>query len=210
MQVARAYTPINDWKDPQDPHVRFLFRVYPEGVVSPWLANKQPGDRLEVCGPTLTWTYQTNTHETIDMIAGGTGVAVMHQILRRALNDPHDQTRFRLLYASSLPGASLALREELKELSKRHPDRLDIHYVLGQPPEPEDLGASNWTLSPILNPKLVESWLPPPSSKRKVLVCGPDGMMRAVCGERATVERQGPVTGILGGMGYGSKDVWKF
>lgn len=69
MQVARAYTPINDWKDPQDPHVRFLFRVYPEGVVSPWLANKQPGDRLEVCGPTLTWTYQTNTHETIDMVS---------------------------------------------------------------------------------------------------------------------------------------------
>eukprot|EP00933_Yihiella_yeosuensis_P014619 TRINITY_DN13031_c4_g1_i2.p1 TRINITY_DN13031_c4_g1~~TRINITY_DN13031_c4_g1_i2.p1 ORF type:complete len:238 (+),score=37.55 TRINITY_DN13031_c4_g1_i2:261-974(+) len=66
------------------------------------------------------------------MVAGGTGIAPMFQILNQALNDPEDLTRFALVFANHAE-SDILLRRELDLLLAQHPDRLRLRYCLSHP-----------------------------------------------------------------------------
>lgn len=96
------------------------------------LESLEVGDTVDVKGPIGHFHYDRPGHyknhklesevKRINMIAGGTGLTPMYQVMKAILSDPADLTELRLLYANQTE-ADILLRPELEALAKTHPDR---------------------------------------------------------------------------------------
>eukprot|EP00959_Pyramimonas_sp_CCMP1952_P321480 6727149-Pyramimonas_sp.AAC.1 len=107
---------------------------FPEGgVMSQYLDNMKVGDPLEVKGPIGHIMYKgdgeylhnkTSTHANkLVMLAGGTGITPMWQLMLSVLNDPHDPTLLYLVYSNSTLDDVL-MYQDIEDLAVKHPDRL--------------------------------------------------------------------------------------
>lgn len=107
------------------------------------------------------------------MIAGGTGITPMLQIIRAALKNPADRTQLSLVYANVNP-EDILLKTELDELTQAYPSRFKVYYVLNNPP-------AGWTggVGFVSKEQIVEH-LPPTDEDIKILMCGPPPMMNAM------------------------------
>jgi cytochrome-b5 reductase len=120
--VQRSYTPVTG--DETLGTVSFVIKVYKAGVhpkypeggkLSQYIDSLKIGDSLDMKGPKghLTWLGQGKftvkvikkplesrqvTH--IAMIAGGTGITPMLQILDAIFRDPSDKTCIKMIYAN--------------------------------------------------------------------------------------------------------------
>ena len=65
------------------------------------------------------------SYKKINMIAGGTGITPMLQLIRAALKNPEDTTQMALLFCNQTE-EDILLREELEEAAAGAPDRLKI------------------------------------------------------------------------------------
>jgi len=208
MQVARPYTPVNEvWQGPLLEELVLLVKIYPDGQVSRHLDEKQFGDAIYVRGPVKTWAYVPGVWRHIGMIMGGTGITPAYQLIKRALMDSNDNTaRISLIYASK-SDRDILLQTELEELQRQFPQKLRIRYVVERRYDPDLVldATLGW-----VQEEDVKRYMPDPGDKASVtLVCGPDGMMRHVCGEKPSEGEQGAVKGILGRLGYASGQVVK-
>lgn len=137
----------------------------------------------------------------------------MIQVLRAALADPRDNTKFTLVYASHTP-ADIILRDEIDALAAVHPQRFTVNYIVGAAPGG---GAAPWAGAVgRVDKKLLARALPPPAAeggadaaRRKVLVCGPPGFVAAVSGPKIAWNDQGPLTGALKELGWSESQVLK-
>lgn len=99
------------------------------------------------------------------MIAGGTGITPMLQIVRAALKNPADKTKLSLIYAN-VNIDDILLKKELDDLAAKHPHRFAVYYVLNNPPE-------NWTGGiGFVSKEQIEKYMPRSRSDIKVLMCG--------------------------------------
>lgn len=87
-------------------------------------------------GPKGHFVYTPNMVRAFGMIAGGTGITPMLQIIKAILRNPEDKTQVDLIFANVNVEDTL-LQEDLDELVAVH-DNFRVHYVLNNPPE-------NWT-----------------------------------------------------------------
>ncbi len=101
--VARPYTPIS----PPDMQGAFelLIKSYPQGRVSRYLHSRQAGDRVLIKGPFPKLAYAPNMTRRLLMLAGGSGITPMVQLLHRVLDEgTGDRTRVTLLFGSRTQG----------------------------------------------------------------------------------------------------------
>lgn len=99
------------------------------------------------------------------MIAGGTGITPMLQIIRAALKNPADRTKLSLIYAN-VNFDDILLRKELDDLAAKYPHRFSVYHVLNNPPE-------NWSGGVgFVSKDQIEKYIPRSSSDIKVLLCG--------------------------------------
>lgn len=99
------------------------------------------------------------------MIAGGTGITPMYQIIKAALKNPFDKTVISLIYAN-VNQEDILLKDELAELLDLHEGRFNIFYVLNNPPP-------NWSGGVgFVTKEQIEKYLPPPATDSKILLCG--------------------------------------
>ena len=84
-------------------------------------------------GPKGQFKYHAALSREIGMIAGGTGITPMLQIVRAALKNPLDRTKLSLIYAN-VNVEDILLRTELDELAEKYPNRFKVFYVLNNPP----------------------------------------------------------------------------
>ncbi|KAI8137122.1 hypothetical protein BJV82DRAFT_525823 [Fennellomyces sp. T-0311] len=199
IQVMRPFTPIND--PFKDGHVDLIVKRYHYGSISKMLARTELHEKVFVRGPMEEYPYQPNSKDEIGMIAGGTGITPMYQLIQRVLNNPDDKTRLWLIYCNKTQ-QDILLKKELDALREQHKDRLDILYVLDNPPS-DWQGGSGYVTETMVRTMIKGN------NKRLVLVCGPEAMLAHVSGQRARDFSQGPVRGILGRMGFSSNQVWK-
>merc|ERR1719159_1670089 len=111
---ARPYTPIttNDQKG----YFELMVKGYPSGVVSKHLCSLKAGDSVEVKGPFEKLPYKANMKKRIGMVAGGSGITPMLQVLKEILKNPEDGTEVTLIYANQTP-SDILLRKELDGLA---------------------------------------------------------------------------------------------
>lgn len=120
---------------------------------------------VKVRGPKGFFKYSPTLSRHIGMIAGGTGITPMLQIIRAALKNPADKTKLSLIYAN-VNVDDILLRKELDDLAAKYPHRFSVYYVLNNPPEGWSGGVG------FVSKDQIEKYIPRSSSDIKVLLCG--------------------------------------
>lgn len=170
-EIVRSYTPIST--DDELGYFDLLIKTYEQGNISKHVGTRKMGDTIDVKGPKGFFNYTPNMVKSFGMIAGGTGIAPMYQILTAILSNPEDKTKIHLLYAN-VTEKDILLRAELEKLVEEHPDQFKIHYVLNEAPE-------GWKGSVgFITPEIMDEHLPKASEDTNLLICGPPPMISAM------------------------------
>lgn len=97
--IVRSYTPTTlDGEDPGRFHL--LVKAYEKGNISRYLSLLTVGQEVKVKGPKGKFKYTSDLADHFLMIAGGTGITPMYQIIKASLADESDDTQLRLIYAN--------------------------------------------------------------------------------------------------------------
>lgn len=110
----------------------------------------------------------------VGMIAGGTGITPMLQLIRAIVKDPNDPTICHLLFANQSE-KDILLQPELEEIEAENPHRVIIWYTLDKAPE-------GWKYSEgFVSEQMIQDHLHPPADDVLILMCGPPPMIEFAC-----------------------------
>ena len=208
--VVRPYTPITLERD-DTPYLDLLVKRYETGSMSKFLHSLKPGSKVEIKGPIEKLEMTPGRFSILNMVAGGTGITPMYQIIRETLSRPQekDPVVIRVIY-SVHNLRDVLLMPELRALEEKHYPRLQERYCLSQPPMPgEQVYVPNSFRSRVTKRILEGFFSPPGTNQQKVLVCGPPGFMEAISGSKAPDYSQGELSGMLQELGYSKDEVYK-
>ncbi|CAK6442342.1 unnamed protein product [Pipistrellus nathusii] len=195
--VIRPYTPVSS--DEDQGYVDLVIKVYLKGVhpkfpeggkMSQYLDSLEIGDVVEFRGPSGLLTYmgkgnfsvqpnkksppEPRVAKRLGMIAGGTGITPMLQLIRAILKDPTDPTQCSLLFANQTE-KDIILREDLEELQAQYPSRFKLWFTLDHAP-------AGWAYSRgFVTADMIREHLPPPADDVLLLLCGPPPMVQLAC-----------------------------
>ncbi|KAH8673943.1 NADH-cytochrome b5 reductase 1 [Xylariales sp. PMI_506] len=168
-EIVRSYTPISG--DHQPGYIDLLIKSYPTGNISKHMASLKIGQTIRIRGPKGAFTYTPNMVRHFGMVAGGTGITPMLQVIRAIVRGraAGDKTQVDLIFANVTP-QDILLKEDLDALVKED-SGIRVHYVLDKPPE-------GWTGGVgFVTADMVKKWLPAPADDVKILLCGPPPMV---------------------------------
>jgi cytochrome-b5 reductase len=189
-EIQRSYTPTSSEADPG--RADLVIKMYEGGKIdrfpdggkmSQYFGSLKVGDSVALQGPTGSihylgrgnWKYAKREIKAIThvgMMAGGTGITPMYQIVQEALRDASDTTTFSLLFANQTK-EDILLYDELNELAKS--DRFWVHYTLDRPPKKWE-GSTGF-----ITAEMISAHLPAPSASTLVVMCGPPPMVKFAC-----------------------------
>lgn len=197
----RSYTPVTGDDTPGS--VTFVIKVYKAGVhpkfpaggkLSQHLDSLKVGDTVDMRGPKGHLDYHKNGAFTIHplrkkdpseerkakhfgMIAGGTGITPMLQIMNAVLRDePNSDVTVSLIYANQTED-DILVREELEDALAKYDGRFKLHYTLDRPP-------TGWKHSTgFITKDMIDEHLPKAASdgSTQILMCGPPPMIKFAC-----------------------------
>lgn len=197
--ITRSYTPTSNNSDPGK--LVLVIRIYDDGLLTgQYLSKLNVGDQVLFRGPKGAMKYRKGWAKKIGMVAGGTGITPMYQLIRAICEDMNDTTEISLLYANRTED-DILLRGELDAWSKAYPKNLKVWYMLDKAPETWNYGSG------FITKDVLEQHMPAPSEdgSSKVLLCGPPGMIGATKKNLAELGWKKP--GALGKM---DDDVFTF
>lgn len=158
--------------------------------MSQYVESLKIGDTIDFRGPNGLLVYQgkgkfairpdkksdpvIKTVKSVGMIAGGTGITPMLQVIRAIMKDPDDHTVCHLLFANQTE-KDILLRPELEELRNEHSARFKLWYTVDKAPEAWDYSQG------FVNEEMIRDHLPPPEEEPLVLMCGPPPMIQYAC-----------------------------
>jgi len=193
-EIVRSYTPISS--DENKGYFDLLIKSYPTGNISKHMASMKVGQTLKVKGPKGAMVYRPNLVKRFGMIAGGTGITPMLQIIRaiirgRPKHGGTDDTEVDLIFAN-VNQEDILLKEDLDALAEEDKG-FRVYYVLNNPPEKWDGGVG------FVTPDMIKAKLPPPSPDMKILICGPPPMVSAMkkATEALGYEKPRPVSKLV-------------
>lgn len=170
--IVRSYTPTSLDSDAVG-YFELLIKSYEKGNISKFIGELEIGDRIKVRGPKGFYHYQPNMNESVAMIAGGTGIAPMYQIIKAISTNPADKTKVSLVYGNQTED-DILLRTELESIVKKNPDQFKVHYMLDKAPE-------SWTGGiGYITADVMKEYVPAPSASTQLLVCGPPPMVSSI------------------------------
>lgn len=195
--IIRPYTPVSS--DDDKGFVELVIKVYfknvhpkfPDGgKMSQHLESLKIGDTIKIRGPSGLLEYggkgtfyirpdkkkdpEKKHANKVSLIAGGTGIAPMLQLIRDILKKSNvDKTKIALLFANQAE-KDILLRNELEELAAKYPDRFKIWYTVDRPEE-------GWKYSSgFVNKDMIKEHLYPPTDDHLILLCGPPPMIKFI------------------------------
>ncbi|KAI8086072.1 uncharacterized protein BX664DRAFT_334845 [Halteromyces radiatus] len=202
--VIRPYTPTST--EETQGHVDFVIKNYANGKMSKHIHNLNIGDELEIKGPIGKYPWDEKKVENVGMVAGGTGITPMLQLIRRIFDPIHkdEKTKVTLIFGNRTE-EDILLKEELDNYAKTHPDRFKVIYAL-------DTAPADWDgIKGYVTKDDIQKYLPGPEKPSSIIfVCGPDPLLATVAGPKNPDKSQGEVTGMLKELGYDSSNVYKF
>ncbi|KAI2630884.1 ferredoxin reductase-like protein [Hypoxylon sp. NC1633] len=168
-EIVRSYTPISG--DHQPGYFDLLIKSYPTGNISKHMASLAVSQTIRVKGPKGAFVYTPNMVRHFGMVAGGTGITPMLQVVRAIIRGraTGDKTQVDLIFAN-VTEQDILLREDLDALAKED-SGFRVHYVLDKPPEGWTGGVGYVTAD------MVTKWLPKAADDVKILLCGPPPMI---------------------------------
>lgn len=179
-------------------------KKYPNGPMSTHLHDMVPGQRLDFKGPLPKYPWAANKHDHIALIAGGTGITPMYQLIRAIFDNPSDKTKVTLVFGN-VTEEDILLKRELANIENTYPQRFRAFYVLDNPPK-DWAGNKGFITKDLLKTVLPE----PKEGNIKIFVCGPPGLYKAISGTKVSPKDQGELSGVLKELGYTENQVYKF
>ncbi|KAJ5742766.1 uncharacterized protein N7511_011167 [Penicillium nucicola] len=169
--VSRSYTPTSNNLDLG--RLELVIKCYPDGLLTgQYLAALEVGDNVEFRGPKGAMQYHNGLCKKIGMIAGGTGITPMYQLIRAICEDDRDTTEISLIYANRSE-EDILLRRELETFARAYPKNFQLWYMLDSPSE-------NWAYGKgYVTPEVMAARLPSAAPDTKIMLCGPPGMVNA-------------------------------
>lgn len=169
--VSRSYTPTSNNLDAGI--LTLVIKLYPDGeLTGKYFANLNPGDTVLFRGPKGPMKYQRGLCKNIGMIAGGTGITPMFQLIRAICEDDRDTTQVSLIFANHSE-EDIILRKELDIFATKYPGNFKVWYMLDQAPDDWAYGKGYVT------PDVIEQKLPCSALDTKMMLCGPPGLVAA-------------------------------
>lgn len=169
--ISRSYTPVSNNSDLG--RIELLIKVYDKGLMTKHLEAMQVGQTIDIRGPKGSMKYTTSYAKHIGMVAGGTGITPMYQMIRVICADDSDTTKMSLIYANNTED-DILLKDELDGFALQCPDKFQVHYVLAKP-------SPGWTGgSGFVTDDMIKEHLPAASDDSKMLLCGPPPMISAM------------------------------
>ncbi|RWR78601.1 nitrate reductase NADH-like protein [Cinnamomum micranthum f. kanehirae] len=183
----RAYTPTSSIDEVGcfDLLIKVYFKnehpKFPNGgQMSQHLESLPIGSTLEIKGPLGHIEYTGHGNFTVNgkykfarriaMLAGGTGITPMYQVMQAILKDPSDETEMYLVYANRTED-DILLREELDEWERKH-SNVKVWYVVENMKE-------GWKYSTgFITESVLREHIPEGSEDTLALACGPPPMIK--------------------------------
>ncbi|KAI0815959.1 hypothetical protein GGR55DRAFT_372732 [Xylaria sp. FL0064] len=176
--VTRSYTPVSNNADRGT--LDLIVKCYPDGkLTGGYLANLSVGDEVKFRGPKGAMRYKRGYCKRIGMLAGGSGITPMYQLIRAICEDQRDTTEISLIYANRTE-ADILLRSELEDFARKYPNNFKLYYVLDSP-SPDWQGGKGYVTKEMLAERF-----PAADQDSKTMICGPPGMVNAA--KKALVE----------------------
>ena len=195
--VVRPYTPVSS--DDDQGEVVFVIKVYPANVhpkfpeggkMSQYMDSLKIGDTLDIRGPQGLIVYKGNGYfevraekklapilhhfNHIGIIAGGTGITPMLQLIRDILKHPDDKTKISLLFANQSED-DILLRDELVQLENIHSEQFRLWFTVDRPP------LQGWTYSSgFVDAPMIQQHLHL-GKDDGLFMCGPPPMINFAC-----------------------------
>ncbi|GAA6014348.1 hypothetical protein JCM11491_005051 [Sporobolomyces phaffii] len=205
--VVRPYTPTT--APNTEGKLELLIKHYPGGVMTDHIFNLKQGDELQFKGPIPKFDYQPNQFESIALIAGGSGITPMWQILQAVDANPADKTKVTLIFSNQTED-DILLRKEFEEIQSRKPDQFNVVFTLDKPPKGWK-GETGYVTAQVVKKSLEKfGTSSDKGTKVKVFVCGPPPQVKAISGPKKSFKEQGPVEGVLKELGYNEEQTYKF
>lgn len=195
--VIRSYTPVSS--DDDKGFVDLVVKVYKKNVhpkfpdggkMTQYLDSMKIGDKIAFRGPSGKLQYLGNGKlsikklrkdppqivnvKKINMIAGGSGITPMLQLVNEVLKRSGDDTQLALLYANQSE-EDILLRDDLDVLAAKHQEQFKVWYTV-------DRASESWKFSVgFVNEVMIQDNLFPPSSDTITVMCGPPPMINFAC-----------------------------
>lgn len=188
----RAFTPVSS--DDEAGFFELLIKIYfknihpnfPQGgLMSQYLEGLALDNSIDVKGPLGHIQYSGRGNFTINgkhksakkiaMLAGGTGITPLYQIIRAILKDPEDETEMFLVYANRTED-DILLRDHLDNWANNH-SNFKLWYVISNSVR------DHWKYSVgYVSEAILKQHIPDGSSEGTIaLLCGPPPMIQDAC-----------------------------
>lgn len=152
------------------------------GQMSQYLDSLPIGAFLDVKGPLGHIEYQGKGNFLVNgkqkfakklaMIAGGTGITPVYQVMQAILKDPEDDTEMYVVYANRTED-DILLKEELDAWAEQIPERVKVWYVV------QESIKEGWKYSTgFVTEAILREHIPEPSHTTLALACGPPPMIQ--------------------------------
>jgi len=195
--VQRSYTPITS--DDDVGYFDLMIKVYFAGVhpkfpdggkLTQYLNDLPLGHTIDCRGPSGRLVYNGRGEfairadkksdavihkvKRVNMIAGGSGITPMLQIVKHVFKDSEDNLSLSLIFANQTE-EDILCREDLEKIHNENPDRFKLHYTLDRPP-------ADWKYSSgFINADMLKDNFFPSDNDTIVLMCGPPPMINFAC-----------------------------
>ncbi|OAF69635.1 hypothetical protein A3Q56_02615 [Intoshia linei] len=198
-EFKKSYTPVSDQN--LKGQCEFVIKIYrdnqegPGGLMTQYLESLHIGDSVDMRGPmgliryfalddtkcrfTIFSSYQFKSFYEVDaseicMIAGGTGITPMYQLIQH--NIKNNNIKMRLMFGNN-SDIDTILFNELEKYRLSHPELLNIYYTATKPFNPEQWthGVGN------ISPELIQAQLLTKLKDKEntvFLLCGPRAMVK--------------------------------
>ncbi|RRT65770.1 hypothetical protein B296_00036489 [Ensete ventricosum] len=154
------------------------------GLMSQHLESLPVGSTLDIKGPTGHIEYTGRGNFAVNgkprfarrlaMIAGGTGITPMYQVIQAVLRDPEDPTEMHLVYANRSED-DILLQDELDGWARDRPEQFKVWYVIDEAKRGEE-----WRYSTgFITESILREHIPVGGSDDTLaLACGPPPMIK--------------------------------
>ncbi|KAG2502744.1 hypothetical protein JM16_009634 [Phytophthora kernoviae] len=189
QMIERAFTPTSKFSQP----VTFdlIIKVYPDGVMSSYLDSLPIGVSVEMLGPQGVLGYPeagkvtvggqpklTNARHIV-MIAAGTGIAPMLQLIRAILENISDTSKITLVDCNHSLAYIIALTQ-LEPLANMFPDRVKVHHVLSEASDSDTKELGSFRVGKRLDKEMLAELVPKALSDAAAFHCGPPAFDAAI------------------------------
>ncbi|CAI4035397.1 hypothetical protein SMKI_13G0450 [Saccharomyces mikatae IFO 1815] len=169
-RLVRYYTPVN--VPNTQGHLELVVKTYKYGVVSKYFDKLKIGQCVEFKGPLGELEYDQDTATELGIIAGGSGITPVLQVLQEIIPSPEDLTHISLIYANETED-DILMKSQLDHMAKEYP-HFKVHYVIHKPNGKWGGDVGYVTLEEM------KRYLPKQAEDHRLLICGPPKMNEMV------------------------------